>query len=124
VNNDELKATFDEWDRRVRQQSFEKGHTQGLEQGHRQGLEQGRKQGLKLGLRQGREEGLRLALVSLYQVRLGNMSEPLRAAFEVVDDENTLQRWVELFGTGSAEQIAAAVLGPKRMNDVRGPMSP
>lgn len=88
----EIQAIYDEWDRRVRQQA--------------------RQQGLKQGLEQGEERGLRRALLSSYQARFDTMPEPLRAALEATEDEDTLLGWVPLFTTGSVEEIAAAVLGP------------
>lgn len=86
----EIQAIYDEWDRRVRQRAEE------------QGLERGREEG--------REEGLRRALVTSYQARFGSMPEPLHAAIEATEDEDTLLDWVSLFTTGSVEDILAAVL--------------
>lgn len=85
---EEIQAIYDKWDRRVRQQA------------------------LKQGREEGREQGLRRALVSSYQARFGSVPEPLRAALELTEDEDTLLGWVPLFTTGSVEDIAAAVLGP------------
>jgi hypothetical protein len=80
----EIDAILDDWDRRVRQKSREEG----------------------------REQGYRRSFAALYEARFGDLPAPLRAAIEANEDEDTLQRWVVLAGTGSAEQIAAAVLGP------------
>jgi hypothetical protein len=85
---DEIPAIYDEWDRRVCQQA------------------------LRLGLEVGLGEGLRRALLISYQARFGSVSEPLREAVELTEDEDTLLGWVPLFTTGSIEEIAAAVLGP------------
>jgi hypothetical protein len=60
---------------------------------------------------EGMKEGYCLALGGLYRARFGDTPETLRAAIETVNDEETLRRWVVLAGTGSVEDIAAAVLG-------------
>lgn len=84
---EEIQAIYDEWDRRVRQQAEQRGREEG------------------------REQGLRRALLRSYQTRFGTMPEPLRAAIETTEDEDTLLDWVSPFTTGSVEEIAAAVLG-------------
>lgn len=96
---EEIQAIYDEWDRRVRQQAEQRGIKRGL------------KRGLQRGREEGREQGLRRALVTSYQARFGTMPEPLHAAIEATEDEDTLLGWVPLFTTGSVEDIAAAVLG-------------
>jgi hypothetical protein len=58
-----------------------------------------------------RKDGLRRALVTSYEARSSILPEALRAAIEAADDEDTLTRWVALFATGSADEIAEAVLG-------------
>jgi hypothetical protein len=91
----EIDAIFDEWDRRVRQKS--------------------RKEGLE----EGREQGIRQSLVDLYEARFGSIPATLRAAIEATEDEDTLRQWVVLAGTGSAQEIGAAVLGPGSANGGR-----
>lgn len=91
----EIDAIFDDWDRRVRQKS--------------------RKEGLE----EGREQGYRRSFTALYEARFGDLPAPLRAVIEATEDEDTLQCWVVLAGTGSAEKIAAAVLDPGSAHGAR-----
>ena len=58
-----------------------------------------------------RSETLHRALVASYEARFRSIPEALRAAIEAADDEDTLMRWVVLFTTGSAEDIAVALVG-------------
>jgi hypothetical protein len=88
MSQTEIDAIFDDWDRRVRQKSRKEGGN----------------------------ENLQRALVNLYEARLGSIPEALRAAIAANDDLEMLQHWVTLFGTSSAEEIAAAVLGPGSAN--------
>jgi hypothetical protein len=62
---------------------------------------------------EGLKEGYCLAFVGVYQARFGDVPDTLRAAIDAIDarDEDTLRRWVVLAGTGSAEDVAAAILG-------------
>lgn len=87
----EIDAMLDDWDRRVRQKSRKEGHDEGLEEG--------------------REQAYRRSFAALYEARFGDLPGPLRAVIEAKEDEETLQRWVVLAGTGTAEDIATAVLG-------------
>jgi hypothetical protein len=57
----------------------------------------------------------RRALVGTYQARFGAVPESVHAGLEAADYD-TLLRWVALFATGSAEEIAAAVLGASTAN--------
>ncbi|HWN71718.1 MAG TPA: hypothetical protein VNM90_28970 [Haliangium sp.] len=86
VSNTEIRDIFAEWDRRVRQKSRNEG------------------------LEEGREQGYRRSILDLYEVRFRTIPDVLRAALEATEDEDTLRRWVVLAGTGTAEEIAAAVL--------------
>lgn len=63
------------------------------------------------GFGEGLKESYCLVLVRLHEARFGDIPDALRAAIETVEDEETLRRWVALFATGSAEDVAAAVLG-------------
>ena len=58
---------------------------------------------------EGRAGGLRDALLRLYSLRLGPVPTELRAALEAERDSERLDGWLELFATGSAEAIRAAV---------------
>jgi hypothetical protein len=91
VSYAEIDAIFDEWDRRVRQKSVEEGL----------------------------EKGYRRSFVALYKARFGGIPDTLRAAIEATEDEDTLEQWVVLAGTGSAEEITTAVLGPGSANGGR-----
>ena len=65
------------------------------------------------GYNEGLKQAYCFAFVNVYRARFGDIPDALRVAVEAVDadDEETLRRWVVLAGTGSAEEIAAAVLG-------------
>jgi hypothetical protein len=78
----ELKTTFADWERHV----FEEGMEKGM------------------------EKGLRDALPALYQARLGPMPDELREIIEATEDVSALRSWVTLFGTATADEIAAALL--------------
>jgi flagellar biosynthesis/type III secretory pathway protein FliH len=98
----ELEAIYAKWERRV------------VERGIQEGRQQGMELGMELGLKMGREEGLRTALVSVYQARFGTLPAALREAIVVTMDVPTLQRWTALFGTATADEIAAALRQPAR----------
>jgi hypothetical protein len=83
---DELQGIYDDWERRVRQQSEERGI----------------------------EKGMRELLMGTYEARFGAMPDALRAALEVTTDVTTLRRWGRHFATASASEIAAAVLAAAR----------
>jgi flagellar biosynthesis/type III secretory pathway protein FliH len=80
-----------------------------IEEGVVQGRREGREEGIKQGVAQGREEGIKHSLVALYKARFGAMPEELCAVVEDTDDEPTLLTWLLLTGTGTADEIAAAI---------------
>jgi hypothetical protein len=57
-------------------------------------------------------EGIRKALVGSYEARFGLLPPALREAIEAMEmeDESTWLRWVALFSTATADEIAAALL--------------
>ena len=62
---------------------------------------------------EGAKEAFNFALVNIYRARFGDIPDTLRVAIAAIEDaheEDTLRRWVTLFGTGSAEDIASACL--------------
>jgi hypothetical protein len=60
------------------------------------------------------EETLRKGLVKLYEARFrSGVPAALQAAIEATEDGPTLSDWLVLFGTGTADEIAAAVLAGK-----------
>lgn len=69
------------------------------------GVEQGRAEGAQLA----RAEGRACALIDVYEARFGAMPGELRAMVEDTHDEATLRGWVKLAGTGSADDLAAAI---------------
>ena len=74
-----------------------------------EGVEQGIKQGIKQGVEQGVKQGVAHSLIEVYEARFGAMPQDLRAVVEDVDDEPALVRWLRIVGTGSADEIAAAI---------------
>jgi flagellar biosynthesis/type III secretory pathway protein FliH len=100
-----LEAIYAKMERRV----FEKGVEEGLEQG----IEKGIDKGLAEGIEKGAQKGSRDALMDLYQARFGTMPEALRERIEATTDVPTLRRWVTLFGTATADEIAAVLLEPR-----------
>jgi hypothetical protein len=87
---DELQGIYDDWERRVRQQSEERGIEKGI------------------------EKGMRELLAGTYEARFGAMPAELGAALEATTDVMTLRRWGALFATASTDEIAAAVLASAR----------
>jgi hypothetical protein len=69
-------------------------------------------------------EGIRKALVGSYEARFGLLPQALREAIEAMEmeDESTWLRWVTLFATATAGEIAVALV-PGRPRDVSGPLS-
>jgi hypothetical protein len=87
---DVLQEIYDDWERHLRQQSEERGEERGM------------------------EKGMRELLAGTYEARFGAMPVELRAALEATTEITTLRRWVGLFATASASEIAAAVLTAAR----------
>jgi hypothetical protein len=58
-------------------------------------------------------EGIREALVGSYEARFGTLPPALREAIEAMEDKSTLMRWVALFSTATADEIAATLLAGK-----------
>ena len=57
-----------------------------------------------------KEEAFREMLVNVYETRFGPLPPALREAIEAMEDEPTLLQWGTLFGTATADEIAAALL--------------
>ena len=66
---------------------------------------------------EGRQEGQQVArqrdLLTIYRTRFGSVPRKLRAAIEGTRDDAALAKWVELFVTRSADDIAVAVAKKK-----------
>jgi hypothetical protein len=71
------------------------------------------------GIEKGAEKGLRDALVDLYQARFDTMPGALRETIEATTDVSTLRRWVALFGTATADEIAALLLEARPATSAR-----
>jgi hypothetical protein len=56
-----------------------------------------------------KDEGRREALVAFYEARFGPVPADIRSAVERARDEATLETWIQLFATRSADEIAAAL---------------
>lgn len=76
-----------------------------LEDLHQKGREEGRGEG--------RGEGLSKAVLVVYSARFGTPPAALAAAVQRVSDQAKLQRLLEIVGTGSAEDMAAALRKPR-----------
>jgi hypothetical protein len=61
------------------------------------------------GRAEGRQEGLLVTLASIYEGRFGLMPDRLQKALAKKADLETIGKWVTLFTTASAKEIAAAV---------------
>jgi hypothetical protein len=72
-------------------------------------VETWRREAIQEGVKQGVKQGVAHSLIEVYEARFGAMPEDLRAVMEDVDDEPTLVGWLRLVGTGSADEIAAAI---------------
>lgn len=59
--------------------------------------------------REAAEDALSRAVIRLYEARFGAMPADLRKLIEDTHGERTLDDWNVLAGTGSAEDLAAAV---------------
>lgn len=66
-------------------------------------------EGVQQGVAQGVRHGVQQSLVAVYEARFGAMPEDLRAVVGDVDDEPTLSGLLRLVGTGSADEVAAAM---------------
>jgi hypothetical protein len=62
------------------------------------------------GHKEGLQEGRREDLVAVYEERFGAIPSDVRAALERARDEAVLAKWIRLFATRSADEIAAALL--------------
>jgi hypothetical protein len=100
---------YEQWKARVQRES----ETAGLRRGLKEGLEKGRAQGLKEGMEEGRAEGFVRTLVAIYGERFGSMPASLRKALAKAVDMNAAGRWGVLFGSGSPQEIAAAIRAHK-----------
>lgn len=55
-------------------------------------------------------QAFRKMLVNVYETRFGPLPPALREAIEAMEDEPTLLPWGTLFGTATADEIAATLL--------------
>ncbi len=62
-----ILTSFDqeEYEKTIRDESYEEGLEQGIERGLKQGLERGLEQGLEQGLERGRNDGIRQVILSM-----------------------------------------------------------
>ena len=72
-------------------------------------VETWRREAIQEGVKQGVMQGVAHSLIEVYEARFGAMPADLRAVVEDVDDEPMLVGWLRLIGTGSADEIAAAI---------------
>lgn len=82
----------------------------------------GREKGIKEGLKTGREEGreaLVKSILTVYRARFGEPSKALVAAVEQATDLATLECWVPIVATRSANEVAAALIKPRPTRTTR-----
>ena len=60
-------------------------------------------------VQEGLERGVARSLISFYEARFGAMPDDVRAIIDDTHDEATLDGWVKLAGTRSADEVAAAI---------------
>jgi hypothetical protein len=108
---------------RVPQDSIDPAHNDEDDMGYAENIEaiyakwerRIEERGIEEGMKKGKEEGLRTALVNVYQARFGALPAALRTVIEATEDEPLLQHWTTLFGTATADEIAAALLPNDRL---------
>jgi hypothetical protein len=66
-------------------------------------------EGVRQGVRQGVEQGLGRAVVRVYEARFGVLPADVRKVVDETHDERTLDGWVMLAATGTADDLVAAV---------------
>lgn len=76
-------------------------------------VEMGQRHAMSEGFMLGLRSAYLAALMDLYEARFGSVPRPLMAALVVTTDAVVQRGWVSLFGTGTREEIAEAVLGDK-----------
>jgi hypothetical protein len=97
-----LRDIYDDWERRVQEQSEARGEEKGRTEGMKEGMKEGRTEGEQAGIRE--------SIEACYRARFGDFPADLRAAVDAMNDVVTLRRWVALCATVPAEDIAAAIL--------------
>jgi hypothetical protein len=75
-------------------------------------IQQGRTEGRNEGRKEGREQGMVEALFALYGARFGEPPPELVATVSRTHDPATLRDWLQLIGTRSADDVAAALRTP------------
>jgi flagellar biosynthesis/type III secretory pathway protein FliH len=87
------------------QDIVENWRREAVQEGIEKGLEAGVKQGLEAGVKQ----GVTRSLIGLYEARFGALPDDVRGIIDDTHDEATLDGWVKLAGTRSADEVAAAI---------------
>ncbi len=90
----QLRDIYDDWERRLREQSEQKG--------------------MKKGREEGVEQGIRESIEACYRTRFGDVPADLHAAIAAMTDVATLRRWMNLCVTAPAEHIADAMLSARQ----------
>jgi flagellar biosynthesis/type III secretory pathway protein FliH len=96
---------YEQWKDRVEREAKARGR----KEGRKEGRQEGRQEGIEWGIQAGVEKGMVVTLLGIYAARFGEMAEPLRKALTHQVDASSLERWTALIGTGTAEEIAAAL---------------
>jgi hypothetical protein len=81
-----LLDIYDDWERRVREQSEERGE----------------------------QKGIRESIETCYRTRFGDVPADLHAVIAAMTDVATLRRWMNLCVTAPAEHIADAMLSARQ----------
>jgi hypothetical protein len=74
-----------------------------------EGMAKGRAEGMATGRAEGKAEGLVRTLIAMYETRFGPIPVEVSSALAKVAAPEATERWVGLFLTGSADDIAAAL---------------
>jgi hypothetical protein len=72
-------------------------------------VENWRREAVQEGIEKGVKQGVTRSLIGLYEARFGALPDDVRAIVEDTHDEATLDGWVKLAGTRSADEVAAAI---------------
>ncbi len=75
---------------------------EGLEQGRKEGMEIGLKEGIEKGIEKGRIKEAREILFRLGRLRFGRLDRASRSAIQAIDDQERLDRMIDLILTATS----------------------
>jgi hypothetical protein len=101
----EIRAWFEDYQQKLRDEGLRAGRDEGLRAGRDEGLRAGRDEGLRAGRDEGLRAGARLLLLRLLRARFGEL--PATAVVRIdAADLTTLERWGErVLGAQSLDEV-------------------